>query len=197
MLFISQQGVVDAERIRVKIFPAIERGNMDIVRGIIVHQTGAATASSTFHSYQVKGANGAHFLIDLDGTIYQTASLKKVTNHVGKIKSRCIQTHKCEPAEIKSARQMRGIDALYRHEIQKDWPKRFPSNGDSLGIELVGMYNDNGGTQVYQNPTNEQNAALKWLIAELLETLGVSRSEVFRHPEVSYKADSEARGARW
>lgn len=39
MLFISKQGHVDAERVIVKIFPSIERGPMEKINGIVVHQT--------------------------------------------------------------------------------------------------------------------------------------------------------------
>jgi len=70
---------IDAERIILKTFKNIEHGQMDAVNGIVVHQTDSTTANSTFNSYQTKGATGAHFLIDKDGTIYQTASLLKVT----------------------------------------------------------------------------------------------------------------------
>lgn len=135
MLFISKQGHVEAERVKVKIFPAIERGPMNVVYGIVVHQTHAATASSTFHSYGKKGANGAHFLIDKDGTIYQTASLYKVANHVGRIKSRCVLTKQCPPTELKKLSRLGSIPT-HRHEIKKAWPERFPSNFDSIGIDL-------------------------------------------------------------
>src|SRR5579863_5576647 len=97
MLFVSKNGHVDAERVIVKIFPAIERGPMNVVNGIVVHQTDAPTAQSTFESYKNKGANGAHFLIDKDGVIYQTASLRQRTYHVGRVKSRCILTKKSAP----------------------------------------------------------------------------------------------------
>jgi hypothetical protein len=50
MLFISKQGHVDAERVKVRIFPAIEHGSLDRVNGIIVHQTNGSTANSTFSS---------------------------------------------------------------------------------------------------------------------------------------------------
>ncbi|WP_275957694.1 N-acetylmuramoyl-L-alanine amidase [Rosenbergiella gaditana] len=77
MLFVDKNGLVDAERIIVKRFSTIERGKLDKVNGIIVHQTNSPTAQSTFNSYNQTSANGAHFLIDKDGKIYQTASLLK------------------------------------------------------------------------------------------------------------------------
>lgn len=82
MLYVSKDGIVDAERVEVRTFSNIERGKLDKVNGIVVHQTNGPTAQSAFNSYRSPGAKGAHFLIDRDGTIYQTASLHKVTIHV-------------------------------------------------------------------------------------------------------------------
>ncbi len=69
MLYITPEGHVDAERVKVKIFPFVERKAMKVVHGIVVHQTGGSKAESTFNSYRERGAFGAHFLIDMDGTI--------------------------------------------------------------------------------------------------------------------------------
>ncbi|MGU7782424.1 peptidoglycan recognition protein family protein [Burkholderia sp. PU8-34] len=203
MLFISKQGHVDAERVIVKIFPSIERGPMEKVNGIVVHQTGGTTTSSTFNSYSnnTYTPNGAHFLIDKDGTIYQTASLNRVTNHVGKLQSRCIQTLKCSSTDLQAARRAysAGPSAFHRHESQKEFPDRYPSNSDSIGIELVGMYysDKKTGDLVYENVTDQQNSSLKWLIRELSETLNVQMSEIYRHPEVGRKNATEASTARW
>ena len=101
MLFVDKNGLVDAERITVKRFNSIERGKLAAVNGIIVHQTDSTTARSTFNSYQNIGANGAHFLTDKDGTIWQTASLYKITNHVGFLQSRCLLKKSCSPQELK------------------------------------------------------------------------------------------------
>lgn len=52
------------------------------MRAIAVHQTDSPTAQATFNAYRT-GGNGAHFLIDKPGTVYQTASLQAVCFHVG------------------------------------------------------------------------------------------------------------------
>ena len=192
MLFISKHGHVDAERVKVRIFPAIERGSLDRVNGIIVHQTDGSTANSTFSSYKEAGANGAHFLIDKDGTVYQTASLRKITNHVGKLKSRCLHKKSCPPVEIEKVSRMKST-SLSRHEIKKTWPDRYPWNTDSIGIEIVGA----SKSGIYESVNAQQNNSLKWLVTELMETFRVSLSEVYRHPEVSYKLDTEASTAQW
>ena len=94
MLNIDKDGKVQHQKIKQAISTAIQKKSMPQVRGIIVHQTGGATAQSAFNSYK-SGSNGAHFLIDKDGTIYQTASLKYQTWHVGKIRSRCLAEMRC------------------------------------------------------------------------------------------------------
>ena len=65
MLRIDQDGMVLDARVRLRRFGTLERGPMVVVNGIIVHQTGGATAQSTFNSYQ-KSLFGAHFLVDKD-----------------------------------------------------------------------------------------------------------------------------------
>jgi N-acetyl-anhydromuramyl-L-alanine amidase AmpD len=204
VLFISKAGLVDAERIKIRIFPAIERGQMDRVNGIVVHQTDSTTAESTFSSYKIKGANGAHFLIDKNGDVYQTASLMKRTNHVGKLKSRCLVMRACSPVDLKIASSMQyQYTKLSIHEHKKKWPGRYPSNSDSIGIELVGKAyraeasDPKGVDYLYEDVTNQQNSSLKWLMAELMDTLNVPAGEIYRHPQISYKQRTEASTAKW
>lgn len=54
-----------------------------------------------------------------------------------------------------------------------------------------------GGNAVYEKVNDAQNSSLRWLVAELTDTLKVSMTEIFRHPEVSYKVKTEAGTARW
>jgi hypothetical protein len=49
----------------------------------------------------------------------------------------------------------------------------------------------------YETVTAEQNKSLKWLISELVMTLTIPATEVFRHPTVSRKNDTEASTAKW
>lgn len=80
---IDQDGLVRDPRVRIARSANIERGPMRQVRGVIVHQTDSSTASATLNGYRATGATGAHFLIDKDGTVYQTASVFQSTWHVG------------------------------------------------------------------------------------------------------------------
>ncbi|BCQ37293.1 hypothetical protein ERHA55_52200 (plasmid) [Erwinia rhapontici] len=203
MLFVDKNGLVDATRISVKRFRTIERGDMDKVNGIVVHQTYSKTADSTFNSYQNKDATGAHFLIDKEGVIYQTASLYKMTWHVGLIQSKCYLSKKCEETDLKTMTSLERTPRSYKKisdiEKEKSFPNRFPANTDSIGIEIVGMaYKVDGHKEdVYEEVNDKQNSSLKWLVAELIETLSVSRAEIYRHPEIARKNSTEASTAIW
>lgn len=174
---------------------------MTSVQGIIVHQTGGATAQSALDSYRRSSANGAHFLIDKDGTIYQTASVYRQTWHIGKLKSRCMMESRCSPAERKLNARFNPT-AENRRENRKSVPDRFPSNQDSIGIELVGEALPRDASvpdakKAFEPVTEEQKRSLKWLVQELSVSLNISTTEVFRHPTVSRKNPTEASTAQW
>ena len=187
MLVITNGTVVDA-KVTLKLERMIEKGSMTTINGIIVHQTAGSSAGSAFSSY-ASGAAGAHFLIDRDGAIYQTARLTQKTWHVGRLQSRCV-------AELKCASPKKwDPSGTHKAETSKSWPQRYPSNEDSIGIELVGKFD--AATRTYESVTIMQNASLRWLVAELSVTLKLRATEVFRHPTVSYKEPTEAATAQW
>ncbi|MET1257603.1 N-acetylmuramoyl-L-alanine amidase [Aliikangiella maris] len=168
-----------------------------------MHQTGATTSSSTFNSYS-KGGHGAHFLIDKKGTIYQTAHVSKKCYHVGKIRSKCYQSKLCAKADIKAITNLlfaKGksygvrIKDVHNLEKAKSYPDRYPLNIDSLGIEIVGSYDVK--TKSYETINMLQNKSLTWLVGELLTHFTLTKVDVYRHPEVSYKMESEAKSATW
>ena len=201
MLVVDATGVVVNARVKRALSPSIERGAMKSIHGIIVHQTGGPTAQSTLDSYKRSSANGAHFLIDSDGTVYQTASLYKQTWHVGKLKARCVLEKRCTPVEVKELLRFNPTKENKR-ELAKNVPDRFPSNQDSIGIELVGEALPRGNSvpdqkRTYEPVTSTQNTSLQWLITELVFTLKVPMTEIFRHPDVSRKNPSEASTAKW
>ncbi|AYZ66290.1 N-acetylmuramoyl-L-alanine amidase [Burkholderia multivorans] len=200
MLSIDSSGMVVSSRVRQVRKTQIERGAMQMVSGIIVHQTGGSTAASAFSSYKNASANGAHFLIEKDGAIYQTASLKKQTWHVGRVKARCVAEMRCTPVELEQLRRFdpRGEN---RREMRKAVPDRYPSNTDSIGVELVGealpLDEPVPERRTYVAAPEAQNDSLRWLIHELSITLNVPMAEVFRHPTVSRKNDTEAARVQW
>ena len=200
MLSIDSSGMVVTPRVVRARKIQIERGAMQRISGIVVHQTGGSTAASALSSYRNASATGAHFLIEKDGTIYQTASLKKQTWHVGRIKARCVAEMRCTPVELEQLRRFdpRGED---RREMRKAVPDRYPSNTDSIGVELVGealpLNEHNPARRSYVAAPATQNDPLRWLIHALSVTLRVPVTEVFRHPVVSRKNRTEAARAQW
>ncbi|GKS82777.1 N-acetylmuramoyl-L-alanine amidase [Acidovorax sp. SUPP1855] len=215
MLNIDAQGMVSGNsKIKARRFSSIERSEMNKVSGIIVHQTGSPTENSTFNSYRSANANGAHFLIGKEGSIYQTASILRRTNHVGPLKARCLAELRCSPAEIAQYKKA-SPTTMHKAEMTKVVPGRYPSNADSIGIEIVGMASLPpgikmpaglsteqqraflGNNAVYEALTNHQQVALQYLIDALSETLHISKAEVHRHPEVSRKNATEAATATW
>lgn len=201
MLHVDTQGYVVNARVQRAPRPLIERGILQRVNGIIVHQTGGGSGASTLNSYTMQNANGAHFLIDKDGTIHQTASLFRQTWHVGRLRARCLAEHRCSPTDLHTLKHF-SPKTEHRMEMAKPTPQRYPSNEDSIGIEIVGAVvagkSRNPAEQgVYETVNEQQNASLQWLIAELTSTFGVPMSEIFRHPVVSRKNPTEAESASW
>ncbi|MBK9362852.1 MAG: N-acetylmuramoyl-L-alanine amidase [Rubrivivax sp.] len=186
-----------------KVNAKIEKGALTVAHALVLHQTGAATAASSFSSYD-KGENGAHFLIDTDGTLYQTARIDQKCWHVGKVRSRCMEMKSCTPEELKVANAIlfkKGesynvrIDNLYQHEAAKSYPDRFPLNEDSLGIEIVGSFD--AKAQTYAAVTKDQNEALTWLVDVLTVKLALGSGDVFTHGAIGYKQPTEASTAQW
>lgn len=198
-----KNGKLLSPRVADKVTSKIEKGQMASVAGIIVHQTGGANAESSLSSYE-KGAAGAHFLIDTDGTIYQTARTDQKCWHVGNIRSRCYETKFCSAEELEAVKGIlfkKGeaysvrIKKLSDHEAQKNVPDRYPSNSDSIGIELVAPFDEK--KKSYASVTDAQNQSLIWLVSTLQTALALADGRVHTHPEVSYKQGSEASTANW
>ena len=86
------------------------------------------------------------------------------------------------------------IKALNSYERLKTYPHRYPVNSDSVGIELVGKHIDK---KTYETITAQQNMSLQWLVGELYNHFSLTSSDVYKHPEVSYKNPGEASTAVW
>lgn len=190
-------------RITDKVNSKIEKGLLATVHAIVLHQTGASTAASSLSSYDA-GANGAHFLIDKDGTIYQTARINQKCWHVGQIRARCQEMKACssdELAKINALLFKKGesyavrIGAVHAHEAAKSYPDRYPTNEDSLGIEIVGSFDAKGAT--YDTINKDQNDSLAWLVSALEAQLKMSNDDVYTHGAIGYKQPSEGSTAQW
>ncbi|UII70088.1 N-acetylmuramoyl-L-alanine amidase [Pseudomonas sp. HN11] len=199
MSSIDSEGMLISDRVELRRFQSIEHGDLRSVSALVVHQTDAPTAEHTFNAYLAQG-NGAHFLIEKNGVIYQTASLKKRCYHVGRyLRSKCMAMDKatCDTARIQSIQALiwtLQIRALDRYERTKGYPERFPMNADSLGIELIGKHLD---AARYEEVTAMQNQSLRWLVGELYGHFHLTPEDVYRHPQISYKHPGEASSAVW
>ena len=49
----------------------------------------------------------------------------------------------------------------------------------------------------YEAVTPAQNTSLQWLLGELYSHFSLTKADIYRHPEVSYKNPGEAKGASW
>lgn len=198
-----KNGKLLSPRVVDKVTGKIEKGALASVAALVVHQTGGSNAESALASYQA-GAAGAHFLIGKDGTIYQTARVNQKCWHVGNIRSRCYEMKTCDTDEMKAiegilfkkgqAYSLR-IKKLSEHESKKSIPDRYPTNEDSIGIEIVGAFDAKAKT--YETVAQAQNQSLAWLIAALQSALSLAADRVYTHPQVSYKEKTEASTAQW
>ncbi|MDP9600735.1 UNVERIFIED_ORG: hypothetical protein J2W38_000505 [Variovorax paradoxus] len=210
---IDEHGMISHARVRHARSLQIERGKRaGAITGIVVHQTDADTSASSLNSYKRPKANGAHFLIDKDGTIYQTAAIYQRTNHVGPLKARCLAMTRCKPRDFAKM----GVEGMHQIEMRKPPGERYPSNMEAIGIEIVGrarlpvgfratakeekeltIDELRGRHGIYDEPTAAQNQSLSWLVRVLQESIQIGNEEVFRHPLVSRKNPTEAQGANW
>ncbi|WP_407352149.1 N-acetylmuramoyl-L-alanine amidase [Luteimonas sp. R10] len=168
---------------------ALERGSITGPVAVVLHRTVSTTASSALNSFS--GGIGTHFLIDKDGTTYQTASLHEYTAHVGPIKSRCLAEGTCEAEEAKRLRRMGPRDG-HNHEKVKPYPDRYPKNEDSVGIEVVAMYHES--TESWDAPTPEQTSSISTLIGLLKRFYGFGDKDVYAHDTISRKTSGEGQG---
>ncbi|WP_161966065.1 peptidoglycan recognition protein family protein [Steroidobacter cummioxidans] len=166
----------------------LERGAMTEVNGIVLHRTGGATLEGALRSAKTSRV-GTHFYIDKNGDIHQTASLDQYAAHVGKLKSKCV----AEPTTCTATERQDAEDALagwrpknlHNHEVKKPYPKRYPQNSDSVGIEVVAAYDSQAGT--YEAATPEQIAAVATLVEALKSEYDLTNADVYHHDVISYK----------
>ena len=180
----------------------ITHDRMPQVNAIVLHRTDSSTADSTLSTWRNRDAGtGAHFLIDRDGTIHQTVSVDRQAWHVGAIRSRgevegTIPLE--DQQELSNTRggqaEWRGpiVRAVSRIESTRPYPERYPTNKDSIGIEVVARYQP--ATQTWESPTPEQAAAIKRLMGSLQRNFALSDRDVYEHDVISRKTPGEGSG---
>jgi N-acetyl-anhydromuramyl-L-alanine amidase AmpD len=67
---------------------------------------------------------------------------------------------------------------------------RYPSNNDSLGIEVVGRYNK--ATDMFETPTSKQFKSVKWLAEALIKEYSLDlNKDVYAHGVIARKKEAE------
>jgi hypothetical protein len=133
------------------------------VKYIILHRTVAPTAESTLRAWRKRkkrSSSGTNFLVGKDGTIYQTGSIRKHTIHL-----------------YDSPKQM-----------YKEYYKVI-KNQNSIGIEVVGSYNEE--TKTWEPLTVEQAEAVRLLVDRLLYMYDLDPSAIYTHEEIQRKTPGE------
>ena len=179
--------------------PALERNPLPDVNGIVMHRTTGSTAQGTIDHWRGQDRPfGTHFLIDRDGTIHQTASLNNNTAHVGNIRSRgevegtLTPERQQELATVRSPRRNDDVADVSRLESARPYPDRYPTNRDSIGIEVVATYNER--TRTWQEPTEAQTASIQRLVGTLQQNYGLNDRDVYEHDRISFKTQGEGAG---
>jgi len=194
-----EDGKIIDPRVAIQIHSSIERGNIKKVSSIVLHRTDSTTATGTLNAYANGKRSGAHFLIDKSGHVYQTASMLKMCWHVGILLPRCQIEKNCDPKELKTITALiheeglsfgRRARNLSRHEVSKKYPLRYPSNSDSIGIEVVGKFWPS--EKSFEKPTQRQLESLKWLTEVIAnEYLLNIRTDVYAHGAIARKEVTE------
>ena len=201
-------GVIIHPWVKVDICPRIDQGPLKEIHAIVMHQTGGSTAAGTLAEYKNPNGKrvGAHFLLDKDGTLYQTMAITHQCWHVAPIRSRCLAELSCSKEDLAAytdllkASKAGGLPfdkALGRYEGKKNYPDRYPYNPDAIGIEVVGRALGAIGHEIYENPTQAQADRVHWFVGALLGVLKLKLSDVYRHPMLQKKNATEAAGVVW
>ncbi|MBE8598055.1 peptidoglycan recognition protein family protein [Xenorhabdus sp. BG5] len=167
----------------------LEHGEMSTVNAIVLHRTGGSSMSTAISSFKSTGV-GTHFIIDKDGTIKQTASLKQYTYHIGKIKSKCMEENNCNSSEEKKIKGWGwNPKKTHDHEKSKEYPDRYPMNTDSVGIEVVASYNK--ASKFWDPATTQQKDSIKKLVSLLKCNYNLGEGDIYEHDKISYKTEGE------
>ena len=118
--------------------------------------------------------------------------MQKQTWHVGNIRARCAQEGSCSASEKTAIDKLLSQQKSYAERIRevsnreiqtKDYPDRYPTNQDAIGIEIVG--------RDYTKATPEQLSAVRDLVEALKDRFGLSNDDVYAHGTISYKDPQE------
>lgn len=188
-VYVDAKGYVQNAGFVFKPIAALEKGAISGPKAVVLHRTDSRAIASPLKSFE-RGI-GTHFIVDKDGTIYQTASLLNKTFHVGKIKSKCFANGSCPIDEMKMLKSWGWAhERVYDHEKIKAYPVRYPMNEDSVGIETV---SDHDGKS-WETATSAQSTSIRLIIQILKNEYGLGNADIYEHDEISYKTPGEGAG---
>lgn len=197
-VFKINDGYITSDKVKKDSISSMENAAFKRVNAIILHRTGGSTAAGAIGSFRSTNI-GTHFVVDADGTITQTASLEKTTSHVGKIRSRCAATNSCNTIEAKTLKTLKTPSGIHEHETAKKYPERYPYNGDSVGIEVVGKSYDKDkkapktgdDVESWDALSEGQIKSVACLVNNLMTLYSLSRADIYLHEQISYKGKLE------
>jgi len=81
---------------------------------------------------------------------------------------------------------------VYNHEKVKAYPEKYPTNEDSVGIEVVAMYDES--TKTWDAPIPEQTESIKVLVRILKKAYSLDDADVYAHDTISRNTEGEGQG---
>ena len=197
-----KEPILDGTNIKSQLIAKIGNGKLNVINAIILHRTVSYTTKSVFNTWLGKNVYrvGAHFVIDKDGTIYQCLSIYTKAHHVGRIRSKALETNNFQNDVDKKSvcDKKNNISDLSNYEFTKEYPLRFPGNMDSIGIEVVSMYIEQ--TKQWEKATEAQLKSINLLIDILLTCYkkhngyNLTTKDIYPHDKIAYKTDGEGGG---
>ena len=162
---------------------------------IVLHRTENNSTSGTVSGF--KSGIAAHFVVGKDGEIIQTVGTDRKAQHVGKIRSRCEQEKTCSVEDGKVIKKIwegktsygDRVEKVHNHELGKSYPDRYPYNGDSIGIEVVGAYT--ASSKTWDAVPADQADSVAYLVNLLKKELSLTNADIYVHEKISYKTEGE------
>lgn len=159
------------------------------VKAIILHQTWTESAKKTFEVWKTR-PYGAHFVVDRSGDTYQEAKALKSQPSGPKDWKYTGKTLTYSGTDGKIY-QTATLNKKCNHAVSKDTKLYQFSNSNSVGIEIVSMYDPIA--QTYPTITSSQTQSVIWLVSTILELMPkVSLDSIYAHGAVSAKDPTEA-----
>ena len=75
------------------------------------------------------------------------------------------------------------------NQVGKTKDKSYPNNSNSVGVEVVGRYNEK--TKTWEPLTNQQVNAVADLVNGIMKAYGLTQNNIYEHDVISWKTDGE------